>query len=719
MTSGSGHQHGVSLVERVPAARAPAAQSETLFEIDIKGMVRALKRGRYILLAIVALGLALGALATLLTPPTFVAESTIRIEQDLPQVTPTDSSAQQPAAGDYTRFAQTQIDLIRSREMAAAVVDQARLLADARFVETAGLDGGGAGGQARRREAAAAFVRNALRVTLPEDTRVAAIAISSRSPEVATRIANAYAEAAVAQDLRRKFDSSGYARDYLTRQLGLARERLESSEVQLNNYARQTGIVNVGPTGTQTVTNANLAELSAAGNRATERRMAAEQAWRTVSRGSPMSVPQVVANPAVQALVQQRAQVRARLDQDRQTMGAEHPTVVAGRANLEAIEQEIRRTAAAITDSLRREYETARSQELSAQQRVNQLQDAALTENEAQVQYNILKRQVDTNRALYDGLLQRLSAVNAQAGVNNSNIAIVDRAVVPTSPASPNLILNLAVAGVGSLFLGLLLVLVREQMDQRLRTPAAVAAEADLPIIGIIPMLKDAGTVLEELARSRSPISEAYFSVRTSLSLATPEGLPHVTLVTSNGPGEGKTTSAYALALSVARLGRRTLLVDADLRRPQIHVLLNRPNRSGLSDFLAGAGRAPTQQPTDIPNLFVVTSGPIPPSPTELLAADTLPRFLDWARSQYDAVILDGPPVLGIADVPLIAAAVDGTVFVVEMSRATRFSLRNALDRLRVLNASPLGLLLTKHVAAPGDDDYQNYYEYESTREVA
>lgn len=695
------------------------AQSETLFEIDIKGMLRALKRGRYILLAVFVIGLVLGALATLLTPPTFVAESTIRIEQELPQVTPTDSSSgqQQQPAGDYTRFAQTQIDLIRSREMAGAVVDQARLLADPGFVEAAEL--GGIPDAARRREAAVAFLRGTLSVDLPDDTRVATISIADRSPRLAAHIANGYAEAAVAQDLRRKYDSSGYARDYLTRQLGLARGRLEASEVQLNDYARRTGIVNVGPTGTQTVTNVNLAELSAASNRATERRMAAEQTWRSVGGGALLSVPQVVANPAIQALIQQRAQMRARLDQERQTLGPEHPTVVATRANLTAIDGEIRRAAAAVADSLRRDYEAARSQELSAQARVAQLQDAALTENEAQVQYNILKRQVDTNRALYDGLLQRLSAVGAQAGVNNSNIAIVDRAIAPTSPASPNLILNLAVAGVGSLFLGLLLVLLREQMDQRLRTRQAVAAEADLPVLGIVPLLQDQAGVVEELARPRSPMSEAYFSARTSLSLATPEGLPHATLITSNGPGEGKTTSAYALALSLARLGRRTLLVDADLRRPQIHALVNRPNRSGLSDFLAGASGAPVQQPTEIPNLFVVTSGPIPPSPTELLASDALPRFVEWARSHYDAVIIDGPPVLGIADVPLLATAADAVVFVVEMSRATRFSLRNALDRLRVLNATPLGLLLTKYISSPGDEDYQNYYEYEPTREVA
>lgn len=705
-------------------SRAPnnSPQSEPAFEMDIRSLLVSLRRGKWILLAAIIIGLAAGLAVTLLTVPTYVASSSVKIEEDVSQIVTVGSD--RPAGGDYMRFAQTQIDLLESRETAGAVLDQEGLLANPVFLETAKLPAGRLSGQAEqnRRSAAIEFLRKSLKVELPRDTRVALVSISSSNPGLAARIANGYARAAVTQDLRRKYDSSSYARSFLTQQLETTRRRLEASELALNNYARQTGIVNIGAEGTsQTVTTAGLQEAGASVSRATEQRIAAEQAWRSASQGPPLSIPQVLGNPGVQGLMQQRAQISAKLNQDLKTLGVEHPSVVGARANLAAIDGEIRKFASSVVTSLRQQYEAAKSQEESLSGRVNSLVDSALTENKLQVQYNILKREVDTNRALYDGLLQRLKEISASAGVNNSNVTVVDRAPVPHSPSAPSLLLNLGVAGVGALFLGLLFVFVREQLDQRLRTPDEAAAESRLPVLGIVPKLPPETSMIEQLALPKSAVSESYFSARASLALSTPEGLPRTLLVTSNAPSEGKTTSAYALALSIARIGRRTLLVDADLRRPRLHSMLGKPNTSGLSDYLAGKSNVPpTQQATDIPNLALVSSGPLPPSPTELLAGPNLARFLDWAVQEYDCVIIDGPPVLGIADAPLISSVVDGTLFVAEMARITRFTLRNALNRLYSAKAQVVGLLLTKHVSSAGDDyHYQYYYQYGDVREVA
>jgi len=460
-----------------------------------------------------------------------------------------------------------------------------------------------------------------------------------------------------------------------------------------------------------TVTWTSLGEVSSAANAAIAQRMTAEQLWKTASGAPLMSVPQVLADPRVQALQGARGGAEAKLRQDMRTFGPDHPTVVQDRALLTALQSEVMDAARQVVRSLQLQYESAVRQEAGMVGRVQDLKNSALNEGRLGVRYSFLKRDVDTNRALYDALLQRQKEVSASAGVGKSTVTVVDQAVPPGSPKSPSLFLNLSVALVIGLFVGVVVVLLREQMDQRLRTPDDVTLAVGLPVLGVIPMIDEDVSVFDELDRPRSPLAEAYFSARASLALARAEGLPSTLLITSSSQSEGKSTTAYALALSAARLGKRTLLVDADLRRPTVHNLLKLSNRVGLSDYLSSnVTENDIIQATATANLSVVTSGPIPPSPTELLASTRVDALIRSAHRHFDFIVIDSPPVLGIADALLLSVHVKGVVFVAESLSVTKSSLAKSLNRLRSVNAPILGVMMTKFIANRDDGHYYQYY---------
>ena len=333
------------------------------------------------------------------------------------------------------------------------------------------------------------------------------------------------------------------------------------------------------------------------------------------------------------------------------------------------------------------------------------------------MRYNTLAREADTNRSIYEGLLQRYRELNASAGVATSNLAIIDRAQPPLSPSSPDLSRNVLLALILGLALCAAFVFLRDQLDDAIRVPEDVEDRLALPLLGVIP--KAGADPDSELADPKSPTAEAYHSLRGSLLYATSQGLPKILLVTSAQPGEGKTTTSYAIASGLARMGRKVVLIDADMRRPTAHRRLRSDNRMGLSSLLTStepAAGAITASGQD--GFSVITSGPLPPSPTELLTSPRLAALLEELAREFDCVVLDSPPVLGLADAPVMAALADGVVFVVEAQRGRRGTLKAALRRLRAMDPVLLGAVLTKFDpgAANGYSDYagHGYYSYET-----
>ena len=567
-------------------ARAPAMlESEPVFdgsveerggfEIDLRALWVILKRNLWIVGGIVLAALVLGLVATMLTTPRYTAAASVQIDQEADQVLDTQDQVQ-PAASyqDADRFLQTQVDVLKSRAMAIRVAQALDLFNDKTFFDKMNLTpprpDPGVPREQQLRDAVIRTILDNLGVSLPRDSRVATIAFESPDPQFAAKVANAYVSEFIKNNLQRKFNSTSYARNFLSQQLGEAKARLEQSEQELNDYARQVGLIKTdqtGPDGSTTtsstsVTTASLAQLNAAANDATAGRIAAEEKWRTIEDTPLLSIPDVLANKAIQDLLDQRATTNAALSDERAKHLDAYPTVQQLKAQLDEVNNQITAIATGIKQSIRQEYESARAREASLEAQVGALKDATLSEQDRSVRYNILARDADTNRTLYEGLLQRYKEVSAAAGITASNISVVDQATVPIEPSSPRLLVNLALALLAGLAIAGGVVFVREQLDDAIRAPEDVERKLGLPTLGIIPAI-EAEDMRAELFAPRSPLAEAYNSLRTALLYSTPQGMPPALFVTSSQASERSCGSSSvrirscSCAARRARCGRR------------------------------------------------------------------------------------------------------------------------------------------------------------------
>lgn len=290
---------------------------------------------------------------------------------------------------------------------------------------------------------------------------------------------------------------------------------------------------------------------------------------------------------------------------------------------------------------------------------------------------------------------------------------MIDAADEPILPSSPKILRNLAVAFAGGLLLAIGFVVIRHQVDDTVRVPEDIESKLGMPLLGVIP--RSASQVpFEDLRDPKSAVSEGYNSLRSALLLSTSHGLPRTLLVTSSQPAEGKSTSSLAIGIGIAKLGRRVVLIDVDMRRPSLHAALDKPNAKGLSSVLAAqASLDEVIQDSPYENLSVISSGPIPPSPTDLLSSTAMIEMLTALTERFDVVMLDSPPVLGLADAPMLAAMVEGVLLVVQSSRSHRGALRSSLRRLKTARTNVLGAVLTMFDPSKTGNRYSTYYGYE------
>ncbi|HTN13495.1 MAG TPA: polysaccharide biosynthesis tyrosine autokinase [Sphingomonadaceae bacterium] len=690
----------------------------------VRYVLSLIRRNRWLIAAIIGLALAASIAATMIDTPRYTASASVQINDQSEQVLGEELDAQTEVnkASDVERFLNTQIEILRSRGLAQRVARRLDLTGNERFFAAMGLPLPDKDmSQAAQRDQLIDLLQSNMDTNLPRNSRIVTISFSSTDPALSASIVNTFADEFIQSNLQRRFDSSAYARTFIGEQLDEARARLETSERELNAYARSAGLIRMRDTtsdgqgsdgGSGSVTSSSLMQINQAANSAKAERIAAEGRWRT-EQSTPLFASQaVLSNPTVQNLMTRRAELEAELKKNRQRYLDDHPTVLQGEAELATVNQQLTQVAANVRDSIRAQYTAAQAAETRLSSQVEQLQGATLAEQDRAVRYNTLAREADTNRSLYDGLLQRFRELNAAAGIANSNLAIIDRADPPLDPSSPSLIKNLAIALTLSLVLAAIVVFLRDQLDDAIRIPEDVEEKVHLPLLGIIPDAGDSSPA-EELANPKSAIAEAYGSLRGALLYSTRQGLPRLMLVTSAQPTEGKSTTAFAIASGFARMGRRVLLIDADMRRPSVHGRIGHDNRRGLSSLLVSQETAASAVvETAIPGFFVLPSGPIPPSPTELLTSPRMAGLLEEYLGQYDVVMCDSPPVLGLADAPALSALADGVVFVIEADRGRRGALKTALKRLRAVNAVLLGAVLTKFDPDKSGNRYSEYYGY-------
>lgn len=693
--------------------------------IDLRAIYAVLRRNLFLFVGIILLVLALGLTLTLLTTPTYVATSSVQIAQQSDQILSSTADVEPVNAyQDADRFLRTQTDILRSRTMAIRVARELNLFTPA-FVEEMNeeLDDSTRNLPKDKavQETVIRIIQDNLTVNIPADSRVASISFRSPNPSLAAKIANAYATSYIEANLQRKYDSSAYARDFLAKQLVDAKNKLEASEMQLNQYAREAGLIDTSRAATNgldtksaggSITAADLVQLNEAANNASAARIAAEERWQAAQNAPVMSLSEVLQNSAIQALMEKRAEAKARLEGELAHHRGEYPSVIQAKSVVDSLDKQIQAIASTIRRSIKEQYLAAVRQEESLNAEVQRLMSATQSEQDRSVRYNILAREVDTNRSLYDALLQRYKELSASAGATTNNVSIVDTAVAPVEPDSPNLFLNLALSLVLGMCLATLAVFAREQIDDVVRSPEDVERKLGIGVVGTLPEVEEGMTVQQALASPRSPLSEAYYALRSALLYSTSHGLPRSLLVTSTQPAEGKSTTSLALATDFAKLGKRTLLIDTDLRRPSLHRVLGLSNNVGLSGLLIGEDDANAIQQTDTPNLSFIASGMLPPSPTELLGGDRMPHVVREFEQQYDVVVLDGPPILGLADAPILASTAEAVLFVIEANRGYHGRAKTALRRLRTAHSNLLGAALTKFNPKQAGYSYNYSYDY-------
>lgn len=705
----------------------------TGFHLDFRRVWAAVYRNRWLMGGILVGTIILGVVATALTTPLYNAHTSLEIERESANVLNVEEVEQEEVVQDVDQFLQTQVQILRSRSLRQSVAEDLGLLADNAFLlamnaETPDESLRPEAQQAMRRDYVLDVLSENLSIALLPTSRIVEVTFSSPDPVLSARVANSFAQKYVESNLTRRFDMSSYARNFLRDQLAKTKERLEASERAMNDYARQAGLVSTGMTSSEESVSANSTLTVASLNQANEAlvtartaRIAAEQRWKN-SQGVPaLSLPEVYRNGAVTQLYERRAQLRADYEEGRQRRQEDFPEMRQMAAELKQIDREIEEISGGIRRSIEEAYQAARGHELAMEQAVGDLTSQRLGEQDRSVQYNILSREVETNRALYDELLSRFKELSAAAGLTANNISIVDHAEPPRFPYTPKPVLNILLATILGLVLGVLAALAREKLAGRIRVPEDVEQSIGVPVLATIPIVEKED-LSETLKNPRSPASEAYHTLRSTLELSTSAGVPRTLLFTSGQQGEGKSTSALQIAADYAKAGKKVLIIDADMRRPSLHRKLDRFNETGLSSVLAAQTTLPeaVQTIAERPNLHLLSSGPLPPSPAELLSSQMLRSVLDQAAQTYDLVVLDGPPVLALADASILAAAAAGTVIIIQADRSRTQQLRSSIDRLRTAGAHLVGAVFTKfNVKHMGYEyDYRYSYEYRSSEEA-
>lgn len=693
-------------------------------QIDAAWLRGALFRQRWLISSVVVLAMIGGVALTLLTPPTYKATATIRVSPLAASIVEgQDISAPVIPSNGMATFMQTQIEIIKSRNLAEQVAGMLNLgkrtdLLGPEIDESRPANRSDAQWEQDKFKLAAQVLRDSITAEVMNGAQIIEISAMSEEPVLAAKIANAYIAAFVQTDVRRSLDSNSYAREYLQEQIEQVRGQLNEAERAANAYARSAGIVTPQTMGSgeeggwSTIVGSNLASVNASFAAVRASRIAAEQKWRAVADMPTSQIPEVLNSPVIQNLTREKARLNAELLVLRQRYTDDFPAVADIKSRLSFIDQQIERTGADIKSSIRSEFMIARQQEAAMQAELGSVTSEAMVEQDKSVEYSGLERNAEALREQLKALLDRFNQINTASNLQSSSITPLDTATVPSSPVEPSLRRNLMIAIVLGLAAAGGLALMREIFVDQFRRGEDIEDRLGLTFLGQTPFVGQdvlAGAEADQF----STLMEAYAAVRSTIDYAVPRG-GCVVQFTSSQASEGKSTTSLILAQLFARLGRNVLLIDADLRKPSVHALLDieRPP-AGLAEVVLGHVSFEDAKIESVrENLTVLTVAGTATNPVELVSSAAFRSFIEARRAEYAMVIVDSGPMLGLADSAEIAKAVDATIFVIEANRTSFAQARTALNRLRAVGANLLGGVLTKYRALEAGADYSYQYQH-------
>lgn len=666
-------------------------------------------------------------LYTFTVTPVFEATTRLLIESDDPNVVSfAEVIDEQGAKADYY---QTQYNILQSRVLARKTLDDLQLWDDEHFgsplargwwgADNPGPGHASAGETLEQSRAIDRFLEN-LTVTPIRNSRLVDVRYRLSNPELAARVVNAIAKNYIEQNLEYKFLASKEASDWLGERLAEQRQQVEQAEAALQGYREQHDAISLEDR--ENIVVQKLADLNAAVTQAKTARLQKQalynQLQSLVEKGAPLdSFPAILANSYIQQQKAELSQLQTQYAQLSEKLGDKHPDIIKVRSAVELVEARLNAEINKVVESVRNEYQTAVAQENSLVGALGQQKTEALSMNRKAIEYGVLQRDVESSRQMYESLLQRAKETGVSTELRTSNIRIVDEAERPRVPVSPRKALNLTLAVLAGGFLAFGLAFFFEYLDSRIKSPDEIRVHLGLPSLGMIPAVDPkAWKGREPLISTGVPpnFAEAFRTLRTNVLFSSAEeGARHL-VVTSTGPGEGKTMVAANLAIGFAQAGQRVLLIDADMRRPRVHQVFRQKQEPGLSNLMVGHS-VPSAciRKSNVPGLWLLTGGRIPPNPAELLGSR---RFKDFIRSlgeHFDSVIIDSPPVMAVTDAAVAASVATGIVFVVGAEMTSRHAAKTALQQLEKGRPAFLGVVLNRVDFERNAYYYSNYYRPE------
>ncbi|MEO6212379.1 MAG: polysaccharide biosynthesis tyrosine autokinase, partial [Vicinamibacterales bacterium] len=555
------------------------------------------------------------------------------------------------------------------------------------------------------------------------------IGYTSTDPKFAAEAANALAAAYIQQNMEFKLNTSKEAGDFLSDRLAEQRKAVEASERVLQQFREQNGTVTVAE-GTSSIAVQRLTDLNSALIKARTERLNKEVLYNQLksmqAAGTIETFPAVLANDYIQGLKTNLAQVQREQAQLNERYGEVHPEMIKARSAVQIASAKLTTEIGKVVEGVNSEYRAAFAQEQSLQGALNAQRNEAIGQNKMGIAFSVLQREADSNRQVYESLLQQTKETGIAGERRATNVRVVDAAEVPGGPISPNVRSDMTFAFVAGLVLAIGLAFGFEYLDNRIKTPQELKAQLGIPFLGMVPLVavdKQPNPLIDNGVPQS--FAEAFKSIRTNVLFSSADEGMRSLVVTSAGPGEGKSLVAGNVALALAQAGQRVLLVDADMRRPRVHEIFGGEQEPGLSNVLAGNSKSSEAiRKSSSSGLWLLPAGHIPPNPAELLGSRRYTDLMTSLTAHFDWVILDTPPVMVVADSSIVANQSSGVVFVVRADHTSKHAVRAAAEQLEAANAHLVGSVLNMvdlvsnpyYYSAYYRKDYAKYYVSASAR---
>jgi succinoglycan biosynthesis transport protein ExoP len=722
-------------VELVPVPTRLPAWDLSAREPHLYDYLLILRKHQWLILSFLLSVITIVAIATFRMQPIYVATTRIELDRENANILPFQGTDSYDAIMDLDNYIETQSKILTSETLALQTIRNNGLSARSEFSSPDGPSEAVAIGSLanQKRPPELAVFLGGLSVRRVPSSHLMDISFESTDPQLAARIVNAHIASYIEQNFRSKYEATTRASLWLTDQLTELKIRVQKAEDARIAYERQNQIWTLDDK--QNITSQRLADINKQLTDAQSERMKKESLYQFAKSGNLDAVPQIQSNAALTDLFKKRSDVSAEYTDALGQYGPNFPKVQRLQAQLKEFDQSIEKEKKNILNALESDYREAQQRESLLTQALDQQKTETNQMAGKLVEYNILKREAEANKTLYEGLMTKLKETAVSQGLRSSNIRVVDPAMIPSTPSRPAKARNLALGFLVGLVGGIGLALLREYLDNTVKTPNDIETLSRLPSLAVVPQFSGSNgnshkrgllqgpavngqekrieLVAQHLPKSQ--ISEAFRALRTSILLSQANHPPQVILVTSALPREGKTTAAANLAVTLAQLGDRTVIVDADLRKPGVGRLLNLAGGkyAGLSSYLAGVSSLDlvcVPHPT-IPNLVAIPTGPLPPNPADLLSSYKLADGIAELRTKFKFIVIDSPPVMAATDAVILSVQTDGVLLVVRSGETPKEAFTRTRDLLNSVKCRILGVVLNA-VDSSAPDYYYSYRYY-------